>query len=74
MIALAEATSSAAQQRVWFGLLRVVHLAALLLFSAKRKGISFLLTRTTEVPLDSGKYATLITTFIQYRTVRQVMV
>ncbi|KAL3983755.1 MFS transporter (organic cation transporter) [Sarotherodon galilaeus] len=34
-------TSSAAQQRVWFGLLRVVHLAALLLFSAKRKGIFF---------------------------------
>lgn len=52
----------------------MVHLAALLLFSAKRKGIFFLLTRTTEEPLDSGKYATLITAFIQYRIVRQVMV
>lgn len=40
-------------RRVWLGLLRVVHLAALFLFSAKRKR-DFFQTRTTEEPLDSG--------------------
>ncbi|KAI9539807.1 hypothetical protein NQZ68_001739 [Dissostichus eleginoides] len=44
---LAEATSSAEQRRVWFGLLRVVHLAALFLFPAKRKDNIFP-NRTTE--------------------------
>lgn len=53
-IVQAEATSSAEQQRVWFGLGRVVHLAVLLLFSATRKE-NFRLTKTTEDPLDSGK-------------------
>lgn len=50
------------EQRVWFGLLRVVHLAALFLFSAKRKEKNFL-TRTTEEPLDSGNDY-MFTTFI----------
>lgn len=54
-VARAEATSLADEQRVWFGLLRVVHLAALFQFSAKRKEKKSL-TRTTEEPLDSGNY------------------
>lgn len=56
---------------MWFGLLRVVHLAALFLFSAKRKEKIFL-PRTTEEPLDSGK-DTVFTTSITQRIHRASM-
>lgn len=55
---------------MWFGLLRVVHLAALFLFSAKRKEKIFL-TRTTEEPLDSGKDSMFATAIIQRIYARQ---
>lgn len=40
-------------ERVWCGLVRVVHLAALFLFSAQRKE-NISPTGATEEPLDSG--------------------
>lgn len=49
---------------MWFGLARVVHLAALFLFSAKRKE-KISLTRTTEEPLDSGKDGVLTTSTVK---------
>ena len=49
---------------MWFGLLRVVHLAALFLFSAKRKEKIFP-TRTTEEPLVSGNDSMFTTSIIQ---------